>query len=170
MVGTGRTVFAGTEPEPFTVRMIGVLRNAAGPRRHIILARLEGGPLASTGVIAGMSGSPVYIEGRLVGAVAYALGTFSTEPIAGITPIGEMHEATSESSTATAGAPAFAVWPPPIGDLATSLAGLVGRARSFVDSPEAVEIVGVPEAQSLTWRSAAADLRPIATPLAMSGF
>ena len=67
-----------------------MLRNVIGPKRDLILARLEGGPLAKTGVIAGMSGSPVYIDGRLVGAVSYALGSFPKEPIAGITPIGEM--------------------------------------------------------------------------------
>ena len=170
MVGTGRTVFSGTEPEPFTARLIGVLRNAAGPRRHIILARLEGGPLASTGVIAGMSGSPVYVNGRLVGAVAYALGTFSKEPIAGITPIAEMHDATTELAATTSGMPVSALWPPPVEDLAASLAGLVGRARAFVDSPDGAEVVTAPESQGPTWRSAAADLRPIATPLALSGF
>ena len=90
MVGVGRTVFEGDRLEDFTVHIIGVLRNVIGPRRDLILARLEGGPLANTGVIAGMSGSPVYIDGRLIGAVAYALGTFSKEPIAGITPIAEI--------------------------------------------------------------------------------
>ena len=70
--------------------ILGVLRNVIGPQRDLILARLEGGPLANTGVIAGMSGSPVYIDGRLVGAVSYSLGSFPKEPLAGITPIGEM--------------------------------------------------------------------------------
>src|SRR5262245_55544834 len=92
MVGVGRTVFEGDRLDEFKVHIIGVLRNAIGPRRNLILARLEGGPLANTGVIAGMSGSPVYIDGRLVGAVSYSLGQFSKEPIAGITPIGEMTE------------------------------------------------------------------------------
>src|SRR5688572_33451080 len=93
MVGIGRTVFEGDKLEEFKAHIIGVLRNSIGPRRDLILARLEGGPLAKTGVIAGMSGSPVYIDGRLVGAVSYSLGQFSTEPIAGITPIAEMVEA-----------------------------------------------------------------------------
>ena len=90
MVGIGRTVFEGDRLEEFKVHIIGVLRNSIGPRRDLILARLEGGPLANTGVIAGMSGSPVYIDGRLVGAVSYSLGQFSKEAIAGITPIDEM--------------------------------------------------------------------------------
>ena len=86
MVGIGRTVFEGDRLDEFKVQVLGVLHNQIGPRRDLILARLEGGPLARTGVIAGMSGSPVYIDGRLVGAVSYSLGEFATEPIAGITP------------------------------------------------------------------------------------
>ena len=65
MVGVGRTVFEGTELKDFKVHILGVLRNVQGPRRDLILARLEGGRLAETGVVAGMSGSPVYIDGRL---------------------------------------------------------------------------------------------------------
>ena len=72
-----------------------MLHNVQGPRRDLILARLEGGPLAETGVAQGMSGSPVYIDGRLVGAVSYSIGAFSKEPIAGITPIAEMKDATA---------------------------------------------------------------------------
>src|SRR5712671_6549557 len=93
MVGIGRTVFDGTHVEEFKAHIIGVLENVIGTHRNLILAKLEGGPLANTGVIAGMSGSPVYIDGRLIGAVSYSLGAFSKEPIAGITPIAEMIEA-----------------------------------------------------------------------------
>src|SRR5215216_8072549 len=93
MIATGQTVFEGDRLDEFKVHILGVLRNVIGPRRNLILARLEGGPLAKTGVIAGMSGSPVYIDGRLVGAVSYSLGQFQTEPIAGITPIEEMVDA-----------------------------------------------------------------------------
>src|ERR1700741_1454821 len=96
MVGIGRTVFDGTRVEEFKVNVLGVLENVIGTRRNLILARLEGGPLANTGVIAGMSGSPVYIDGRLIGAVSYALGSFSKEPIAGITPIAEMTDSTAQ--------------------------------------------------------------------------
>ena len=94
MTGVGRTVFAGTELQEFKVHILGVLRNVQGPRRNLILAKLEGGPLADTGVAAGMSGSPVFIDGRLVGAVSYSIGSFPKEAIAGITPIGEMKDAT----------------------------------------------------------------------------
>src|SRR6266542_2152303 len=79
MVGIGRTVFDGTHVEEFKANIIGVLENVIGTHRNLILAKLEGGPLANTGVIAGMSGSPVYIDGRLIGAVSYALGSFSKE-------------------------------------------------------------------------------------------
>src|SRR4051812_34143986 len=97
MVGIGRTVFDGTHVEEFRANILGVLENAIGTRRNLILARLEGGPLANTGVIAGMSGSPVYIDGKLIGAVSYSLGAFSKEPIAGITPIAEMTDSTTLS-------------------------------------------------------------------------
>src|SRR4051812_11341433 len=90
MVGVRRTVFEGDRIEEFKVQFIGVLRNVMGPSRNLILAKLDGGPLASTGVIAGMSGSPVYVDGRIVGAVSYSLGAFSKERIAGIRPIDEM--------------------------------------------------------------------------------
>src|ERR671930_1989156 len=99
MVGIGRTVFDGTHVEEFKVHILGVLENVIGPRRSLILARLEGGPLAQTGVMQGMSGSPVYIDGRLIGAVSYALGSFSKEPIARITPIAEMTDSTWFSET-----------------------------------------------------------------------
>src|ERR1041384_8314714 len=99
MVGVGRTVFQGTELQDFKVHILGVLRNIQGPGRSLILARLEGGPLAETGVAAGMSGSPVYVDGRLIGAVSYSIGAFAKEPIAGITPIEEMKDATAMPRT-----------------------------------------------------------------------
>ncbi|MGB6944637.1 MAG: SpoIVB peptidase S55 domain-containing protein [Bryobacteraceae bacterium] len=84
----GKTVFQGNKISEFQVEILGVLDNV-GPRQSVILARLSGGPLAETGVMQGMSGSPVYIDGRLVGAVALGFN-FSKEPIAGIRPIEEM--------------------------------------------------------------------------------
>ena len=88
MKGVGRTVFANQKMETFEVEIIGALENSA-PKQTMVMARLTGGPLASTGVIAGMSGSPVYINGKLLGAVAFGFG-FSKEAIAGITPYVEM--------------------------------------------------------------------------------
>src|SRR5512139_410964 len=88
MRGEGRTAFEGNRIETFQVEIVGKLPRI-GPDQDLILARLSGGPLAQTGVLAGMSGSPVWIDGKLVGAVAYSWG-FSKEAIAGITPIAEM--------------------------------------------------------------------------------
>ncbi|HKR27399.1 MAG TPA: hypothetical protein VJS11_08085 [Acidobacteriaceae bacterium] len=88
--GVAYTVFEGTKPEPMGLEILGVLHNAIGPRQDMILARLEGTKPQYTGVVAGMSGSPVYIEGKLVGALAYRIGQFSKEPICGITPISQM--------------------------------------------------------------------------------
>jgi hypothetical protein len=96
MKGIGRTVFEGTDIVEFDVSIIGVLENI-GPKQSMIIARLEGGPLEKTGVIAGMSGSPVFIEGKLIGAVAYGF-PFSKETIGGITPIGEMIELTDSGA------------------------------------------------------------------------
>ena len=86
--GVGRTVFSGSRVEEFQVEILGVLENI-GPRESIILARLKGGPLENTGVMQGMSGSPIYIDGRLAGAVALGF-PLSKEAIAGIRPIEEM--------------------------------------------------------------------------------
>ncbi|HEY4361794.1 MAG TPA: SpoIVB peptidase S55 domain-containing protein [Bryobacteraceae bacterium] len=86
--GVGKTVFSGTRVEEFQVEVLGVLDNI-GPQQSIILARLSGGPLANTGVMQGMSGSPVYIDGRLAGAVALGFPD-AKEAIAGIRPIEEM--------------------------------------------------------------------------------
>lgn len=86
--GVGKTVFSGGTVEEFQVDVLGVLENI-GPKQSVILARLSGGPIDSAGVMQGMSGSPVYIDGRLAGAVAFAF-PFATEPIAGIRPIEEM--------------------------------------------------------------------------------
>ncbi len=93
MKGTGRTVFAGDRVEEFQVEILGVLDNF-GPKESLILARLSGGPLEHTGVMEGMSGSPVYIDGKLVGAVAMAF-PYSKDPIGGIRPIEEMMRATA---------------------------------------------------------------------------
>ncbi|MCB9646168.1 MAG: hypothetical protein H6730_06170 [Deltaproteobacteria bacterium] len=88
--GVGYTVFSGDAVEPFDVEVLGIMEDMLGPGRSVILARLSGERIEFTGVIAGMSGSPVYIDGRLVGAVAYRFGAFTREPIAGITPIHDM--------------------------------------------------------------------------------
>ncbi|HEY2013478.1 MAG TPA: SpoIVB peptidase S55 domain-containing protein [Bryobacteraceae bacterium] len=98
MRGTGRTVFSGSRVEEFQVEILGVLDNI-GPKESLILARLSGGPLEHTGVMQGMSGSPVYIDGKLVGAVAMAF-PFSKDPIAGIRPIQDMVRTSSAIASA----------------------------------------------------------------------
>ena len=90
MQGTARTVFEGNNLEEFKVEIVGVLKSAIGPQQDLIIARLRGDKVEYTGVVSGMSGSPVYVDGRLVGAVSYRLGTFAKEAIAGITPIADM--------------------------------------------------------------------------------
>ena len=92
MHGVAYTVFEGTQPEAMDVEILGVLRDMAGPKADVILARLHGKHVEYTGVVAGMSGSPVYIDGKLVGAIAYRIGEFSKEPICGITPAAQMLE------------------------------------------------------------------------------
>src|SRR5260370_18916878 len=89
MKGTARTVFSGTTAEEFGVEILGVLPGFPGPRQSAIIARLSGANVEKTGVFAGMSGSPVYIDGKIVGAIAFSF-PFSKEPIAGITPIKQM--------------------------------------------------------------------------------
>ncbi|HEU4509579.1 MAG TPA: hypothetical protein VFR78_15145 [Pyrinomonadaceae bacterium] len=89
MKGTARTVFSGTETQEFGVEVLGVLPGFPGPRQSAIIAKLSGGNVEKTGVFAGMSGSPVYIDGKIVGAIAFSF-PFSKEPIAGITPIKQM--------------------------------------------------------------------------------
>ena len=167
MTGVGITVFDGTRREEFSVEILGVLRNVMGPRRDIVIARLAGGPLADTGVVQGMSGSPVYIDGRLIGAVSYALGSFAKEPIAGITPIDEMVASDANRLPATR----LARTPPPFPLTGGSLEALV-RERSAQLAPFALPAA---DAQTLGLTqlargNAGALLRPIATPVVLGGF
>ena len=92
MRGTAYTVFEGVKPEAMEVEVLGVLHNVNGPKGDIILVRLHGQKVEYTGVVAGMSGSPVYFDGKLAGAIAFRIGEFSKEPIAGVTPIADMLE------------------------------------------------------------------------------
>src|ERR1700720_4004496 len=92
MRGVAYTVFQGTKPEPMDVEVLGVLTNSNGPKGDVILIRLHGQKGEYTGVVAGMSGSPVYLDGKLAGALAFRIGEFSKEPIAGVTPIADMLE------------------------------------------------------------------------------
>ena len=137
MKGTGKTVFHGETIEDFDVEIVGLLPNI-GPGQDLILGRCSGGPLAQTGILAGMSGSPVYIDGRLAGAVAYSWG-FSKDAIAGITPIGEMLAvAGRESPTRRARQGASIPWDEALGKLRTpAIAGgfLASRLSALASRP-----------------------------------
>jgi hypothetical protein len=92
MRGVAYTIFEADRIDKIDLEIIGVLHNAIGPKLDVILVRLLGDRVAQTGVVAGMSGSPVYIDGKLVGALALKLGSFTKEAIAGVTPIADMLE------------------------------------------------------------------------------
>ena len=166
MVGVGRTVFEGTDLQDFKAQIIGVLHNVQGPQRDLILARLEGGPLAKTGVAAGMSGSPVYIDGRLIGAVSYSIGAFPTEAIAGITPIAEMKDAT-EMPRRVPSQQGRIELPITREGLAAALNATYARLSPFANRPADVQAIGMPAAAGA---QLGAMLRPISTPLVMNGF
>ena len=166
MTGVGRTVFEGAELQDFKVHILGVLRNVQGPKRDLILARLEGGPLATTGVAQGMSGSPVYIDGRLIGAISYSVGAFSKEPIAGITPIAEMKDATAMPRARATQAVRLEM-PVTRENLAAALSATYGRLTPFASRPADVQSIGIPAAAGA---QIGAMLRPISTPLLMGGF
>jgi len=92
MKGVVYTIFEGDQVETIDLEVIGILHNAIGPKVDVILVRLLGNRMQQTGVVAGMSGSPVYIDGKLVGALALKLGSFTKEAIGGVTPIADMLE------------------------------------------------------------------------------
>ena len=169
MVGVGRTVFEGTKLEDFKVQILGVLRNVQGPKRDLILARLEGGPLADTGVAQGMSGSPVYIDGRLIGAVSYSIGPFSKEAIAGITPIAEMKDATITPSR-TNGAKARLDLPITPEGLSAVLAAVHNRIAPFARRPADVQVLRLGDLPVQAAPQLGAMLRPVSTPLLIGGF
>jgi hypothetical protein len=167
MTGVGRTVFDGDRREEFKVHILGVLRNVVGPQRHLILARLEGGPLERTGVMQGMSGSPVYVDGRLIGAVSYSIGAFSKEPIAGITPINEMTETAALAARRPAVARQDLELPLTREGLAAALRRAFQRTRPFAERPGDIDALGLSTADA---GRIGALLKPIATPIVMGGF
>ena len=148
MHGIAYTVFEGTKPEPMDVEILGTLGSMAGPKSDVILARLHGAKVEYTGVVAGMSGSPVYIDGKLVGAIAYRIGEFSKEPIAGITPAANMLEINALDKM-------------PAQDIAKGS----GAPQTFTRTS-----VGVPDDASAAAAGYANLLKPIDTPLVFSGF
>jgi hypothetical protein len=158
--GVGRTIFEGDKIEEFQVEILGVLKNAMAPQRDLILARLSGGPLATTGVISGMSGSPVYVDGKLVGAVSRAF-PLSKGAIAGITPIEEMLSVVPSS-------PASTMHVPPQGSvrIANVSGGSPDLGRVIADENAAPNLSSVPEAPETT----AASLSSLLLPMRFGGF
>ena len=146
MKGVAYTVFQGTKPEPMDVEVLGVLKNANGPKGDVILVRLGGEKAQYTGVVAGMSGSPVYFNGKLAGAVAFRIGEFSKEPIAGVTPISEMLEISALDTTPTA---------------------VPVQAKSLPSLSAKTSGPGLPTATAAGFANY---LKPIETPLVFSGF
>jgi len=147
MRGVAYTVFQGTKPEPMEVEVLGVLRNVNGPKGDIILVRLHGSKPEYTGVVAGMSGSPVYFDHKLAGALAFRIGEFSKEPIAGVTPIEEMLE---------------------ISELDPVRPSAIQPAAAKTDSP--VKKTSAPGDAGGAGQGFSDELKPIATPLVFSGF
>jgi hypothetical protein len=143
MTGTAWTVFTGSKPEPMGVEILGVLRGVRGPGQDMILAQLHGARPEYTGVVEGMSGSPVYIGGKLLGSLSYRIGDFSKDPIAGITPIEQMLE----------------VRDLPLDPASTTLAGR---------GPEPVSIPSAIPDRRLAAREM--NFQEMGTPLVMSGF
>jgi hypothetical protein len=154
--GVCKTVFEGTKVETVEVEILGVVRNT-GPKQDMILARFPGERLARSGVFAGMSGSPVYVDGKLVGAVAYSF-PFAKEPVAGVTPIQQMVDIFKERPPT----PKQAALPSPKRLAYASASRLPGSAPA-----------GTPPLWSLSpsysWPQVG-EFRPIATPVNFSGF
>ena len=165
MEGIGRTVFAGDQIEEFKVHIIGVLKNVTAPQHDLVLARLEGGPLERTGVIQGMSGSPVYVNGRLLGAVSYALGSFPKEPLAGITPISEMVNAANIGAPSRLAGDLALTWPATPAQVFAALGRLSARAALGGAPSSSLRVIGPASLADL-----APALRPIGAAMVLGGF
>ncbi|MDQ2776307.1 MAG: hypothetical protein M3Y57_15525 [Acidobacteriota bacterium] len=147
------TVFQGSQPEAVPIEIIGLWQNAWGPKQDIIVAKMSG-KAQRTNVAGGMSGSPVYIDGKLVGAVSLRLSVFSPDAICGITPIGLMLEVKDYDKTRPA-------------DSRTP--GKVQQVSAGLEMPGTL-LTRVMAAASSTPLRDTAMMTPIATPISMSGF
>src|SRR5467141_1010098 len=154
MRGVAFTVFEGIKPEPMDVEVLGVMKSVNGPKGDIILVRLHGEKVEYTGVVAGMSGSPVYVDGKLAGALAFRIGEFSKEPIAGVTPIAEMLEINALDHSPAEEAAAR----PSVNGVAGNIAG---KTASPGDGPSRPGSEGT--------QGFANYLKPIETPLVFNG-
>jgi hypothetical protein len=162
MKGVGKTCYRGSTPEEFQVEILGVMRGI-GPGTNAVLARFSGGPLDQLGVFEGMSGSPVYIDGKLLGAVAFSFA-FSKEAIGGITPITQMVDAFKENPGAVPGGPKVILKKSMLWQyLLPSAQSDRKNDELFVTPPEI-------RLQAPMALSPGHALIPIATPLALGGF
>jgi hypothetical protein len=147
-----RTVIQGYDPIDIPGEILGVMKNSLGPGQSMILAKLRGPQVESSGIAAGMSGSPVYVGDRLIGALAYSMGGFAKDPVAGITPIEMMLDLAEISEARRHGMP----------------------GNNLANPQQQARLGGDPSAQSPPARTASAalesiGLKPIATPLVVSG-
>jgi len=158
LMATAWTVFEGTTPEPMQVQILGILRGARGPGQDLILAQLKGAKAEYTGVVDGMSGSPVYIGNKLIGSISYRIGVFTKDPIAGITPIEQMLEVQkmpiSDLTPVDAETALLEKYP---------LSGSDDSASGSSASASSSAAVNLLSAGNMTFQ-------PLETPLIMSGF
>ncbi len=148
MQGYAYTIFAGDQVEKFDLEVIGIMPNFLGPRQTIILVQLKGPKVEHTGVVAGMSGSPVYFEGKLAGALSLKLGVFTKEPIGGVTPIEDIIHPQPQMSSENFPSPAQ----PQVS---------VASAQQLSLPQDAASRTGLPTGSAL---------EPIETPLVFSGY
>jgi hypothetical protein len=146
MQGYAYTIFAGDQVEKFDLEVIGIMPNFLGPRQTIILVELKGPKVEHTGVVAGMSGSPVYFEGKLAGALSLKLGVFTKEPIGGVTPIEDILHPPAQMSS---------------GNAEYQPQAALGGAQQLSLPQEAASRTGLPTGSAL---------EPIETPLVFSGY
>jgi hypothetical protein len=153
MRGYALTVFEGVKPERMDVEVLGVMHNTNGPKGDVILVRLHGQKVEYTGVVAGMSGSPVYLNGKLAGALAFRIGEFSKEPIGGVTPIADMLEINALDKS-------------PAEEAAATKPGIMLAAgKTSSAGEEAPDSMQSPSANDFSNY-----LKPIAAPLIFNGF
>ena len=157
LTATAWTVFSGTTPEPMDVEVLGVLRGARGPGHDLIMAVLKGPHAEYTGVVAGMSGSPVYVGTRLLGSISYRFGEFSKEAIAGITPIEQMLEVRD--------LPIHPLDLPQFPNLSQT-----PILTEYLNESATLSSTGFDRASNPLVQSPSTAFQPIETPLSMSGF
>jgi len=168
MTGVAYTIFAGDKIEPFDIEVIGILPNLLGPKQSIILVQLHGEKAEHTGVVAGMSGSPVYIDGKLAGALSLKFGVFVKEPLGGVTPIENILSIPSDENPANPKALSARAtvadnsWTTSSTGLASSLASSMSGQKPHYPVPA--------NFAQLAGASGDAYLEPIASPLVFSGF